>query len=191
MSYKNVLPLGLFHGLTETADSYILMIGEPSTGLSVPIRIQPHEACTICTILEQDKDATKKMTDTYQLLDKIMKVFGLGVKEAHIDDLQAGIFRSSILMTDGFNAMTIECSASDAIIISIIEECPLLMNNKILDEAGCEFSALEDNLPPNKKGKRNQLDELRKELEDCEAREDYEKAAEIQSQIDELLRQSE
>lgn len=181
MAYKTVFATELFHGMTEAENSFILMVGEPNGSLSVPLMIKVHEAQAL---LDQQEPNAKTPPNTYRLLHDSLYQFGLAIKELHIDSLCEGMFHASVIVTDGFNEQTIACNAGDAAVLSILEGCPLLMESKVLDEAGCRNDSLINNLPQHKRSQEPTLEDLYEQLRECEENEDYEQAAIIQSMID-------
>ena len=64
-----------------------------------------------------------------------------------------------------------------------------MIERRVLDETSMEPGALEDNLPQNRNNAARTADtieQLEAQLRECEQREDYEQAAQIMEQINQL-----
>lgn len=184
MDYINVIPLEIHEGMSEN-DCCVLMVLDPDTQKVVPVVITYTEVQALIAAM---KAPDGKMEGPYGLTNSILNQFMLEMKEARIDNLIDGIFKASVVVGDGFNQSNIQCRVSDAIIMSVLAGCPLMMNPQVLQDAGCPANALIDNLPQRKRLNEQEptLEQLLEEQRQCEEREDYERAAELQQQIERL-----
>ena len=184
MDYINVIPLEIHEGMSER-DSCVLMVLEPTSQKAVPIVISYSEVQALLATLQS---ATAKIPGPYNLTNNIMRQFMLETKEARIDNLIDGVFKASIVVGDGFNQHTIACRVGDAVVMSAMTECPLMMNMRVLQDAGCPANSLIDNLPKRtpEAVQQQTLQQLLEEQRECEESEDYERAAELQRQIERL-----
>ena len=166
---KQVFPLSIQSGMSQSG-SYILMLCEPVSGLQIPIFIGAHEAEGILLAKETAH---------------IMNDYGLTIKEVTIDNVMEGIFYATIHMTDGFNEKHFDSRTSDAITLALHCDCPIMVADDVLEETGVKMEAavslFADNDDP-----RHEIARLEEDLRLCEEREEYEKAAEIQKQIEQL-----
>lgn len=163
-------------------DSYVLMLAVPTTGMNVPIVIGDTEAQVI--VMAQEGVKAKRPL-THDLLNNLMQEFELTLKRVTVDRFEEGIFYSTLYVSDGFNERKIDSRTSDAVVLSIMQGCPILVSNKVLDETAVEPFALDDNAQNTDDGAET-IEELEKQLQQCLETENYEMAAELQARIDEL-----
>lgn len=160
--------------------SYILMLCEPESGMQVPIFIGAHEAQGI--LLAKEEVKTRRPM-THELMMSVMNEYGLTLKEVSIDRVSEGIFYATLHMSDGFNSRTFDSRSTDAITLALLSDCPIMMAENVLEETGVKMKN-------EKLGVKNPADanieELEDELRRCEEKEEYERAAEIQKQIEKL-----
>lgn len=182
MSYTQVYPLQISQTMSMS-DAYVLVLDAPDTGKQVPVIIGEPEAQAIVMAIEQ-RQARRPLT--HQLINNIMEQYMLILKQVTIDRFDEGIFYSTLYISDGFTEKRIDSRTSDAIVLALMQGCPIMMAQNVLDETSMEPGALEDNLPQNKAKLPNPdetLDQLETLLRQCEENEDYEQAAEIMKRI--------
>lgn len=185
MSYTQVYPLQISQTMSMS-DAYVLVLDAPDTGKQVPVIIGEPEAQAIVMAIEQ-RQARRPLT--HQLINNIMEQYMLILKQVTIDRFDEGIFYSTLYISDGFTEKRIDSRTSDAIILALMQGCPIMMAQNVLDETSMEPGALEDNLPRNKAQLPNPdetLDQLETLLRQCEENEDYEQAAEIMKRINRM-----
>lgn len=174
---KPVFPLTIQNGMSQSG-SYILMLCEPQSGIQVPIFIGAHEAQGI--LLAKEEVKTRRPM-THQLIVKIMDQYGLSLKHVSIDRVSDGIFYATLHITDGFNTRTFDSRPSDAISLALLSHCPILMDDNVIEETGVTIPNA--NQYPETP---NSIQQLEEQLRRCEESEEYERAAEIQQQIENL-----
>lgn len=174
---KRVFPLTIQSGMSQSG-SYILMLCEPESGVQVPIFIGAYEAQGI--LLAKESVKTRRPM-THELMMKVMEEYGLSLKEVSIDRVNEGIFYATLHMTDGFNTRTFDSRSSDAITLALLADCPIMMEESVIEETGVRMEG--DSIMVKEE---NTLEELEAELRRCEENEEYERAAEIQQQIEKL-----
>ena len=185
MSYTQVYPLQISQTMSMS-DAYVLVLDAPDTGKQVPVIIGEPEAQAIVMAIEQ-RQARRPIT--HQLINNIMEQYMLILKQVTIDRFDEGIFYSTLYISDGFTEKRIDSRTSDAIVLALMQGCPIMMAQNVLDETSMEPGALEDNLPRNKAQLPNPdetLDQLETLLRQCEENEDYEQAAEIMKRINRM-----
>lgn len=171
---KQVYPLTIQSGMSQSG-SYVLMLGEPESCMQVPIFIGAHEAQGI--LLAKETVQTRRPM-THELMTGIMKEYGLTLQQVTIDRVEEGIFYATLHMSDGFNEKRFDSRTTDAITLALLCDCPIMMADSVIEETGMR---VEDESP-----KVETIEELEQELVECEEREDYERAAEIQKEIERL-----
>lgn len=175
---KRVFPLTIQSGMSQS-ESYILMLCEPESGIQVPIFIGAHEAQGI--LLAKEEVKTRRPM-THELMMHVMEEYGLGLKEVSIDRMCEGIFYATLHMTDGFNSRDFDSRASDAITLALLADCPIMMAESVIEESGVRMEGVESE--KWKVESENSIEELEEELKRCEENEEYERAAEIQKEIE-------
>lgn len=180
--YTQVYPLQLSRGVAMS-DSYILVLDAPEVHKHVPILIGESEAQAIILAIEQ-KEVARPLTHT--LICNLMEEYMLTLKQVTIDRFEEGIFYSSLCMNDGFSDKNIDCRASDAVVLALLNQCAIMMDINVLNDTCMDPGAIEGNLPRNKTVVDESLEELEARLRKCEENEDYEQAAEIMKLIERL-----
>ena len=176
---KRVFPLTIQSGMSQSG-SYILMLCEPESGIQVPIFIGAYEAQGI--LLAKEEVKTRRPM-THELMMKVMEEYGLSLKEVSIDRVSEGIFYATLHMTDGFNLRTFDSRSTDAITLALLSDCPIMMEESVIEETGVK---MENDELSVKNSAAASLEELEAELKRCEENEEYERAAEIQQQIEKI-----
>lgn len=171
---KQLIPVTLQNGPAQSG-SYILMLLEPDSRRQVPIIVGSAEGQAI--LLAQQEVPTRRPM-THQLMARIMDTYGIHLTKVVIDHVNEGIFYSTLYLTDGFNEKTLDSRTTDAIAFALHCGAPILAEDTVIDE-----TAIAAPTPTENKSKPT-LQELEDELRRCEESEDYERAAELQKQID-------
>lgn len=174
---KRVYPYSVGEGPSQNG-SFIITLAEPDSARVVPIFIGRDEAQSILLAL---KMISARRPLTHELMQHVMEDFGLTVTLVTIDRVVEGIFYSTVHVTDGFNEKLFDSRTSDAINMAILWACPIMMDENVLAETSAPLS-------PDAASPQARLAALEKELHQCELSENYERAAEVQQQI-ELLKQ--
>ena len=176
---KQVYPATIQSGAAQTGN-YILMLLEPEGNRQMPIIIGQSEAQGI--LLAKQHVATRRPL-THQLMVNTLEAYGLSLMEVTIDRVVEGIFYATLHLTDGFNRKDIDCRATDAITLALLTDAPILVDDTVMEETSMRMERVpEENAAPT-------LQQLHEELQRCEEAEDYERAAEIQKQIEQLQKQ--
>lgn len=178
---KRVYPLTIQSGMSQS-DSYILMLGEAGTGVQIPIFIGGYEAQSI--LLAQEGVDTRRPL-THRLMSNLMDEYALTLQQVTIDRVSEGIFYATLHVSDGFNTKQLDSRTSDAIVLALLKGCPILVAEQVIEETGVKSSEVGVR---SSKTSAQTLEALEAELRRCEEREDYERAAEIQRQIEKLKR---
>lgn len=181
--YIQVYPFSISNGMS-LHDSYILVLDVPEVKKQVPILIGESEAQAIILSIEQ-KETQRPLTHT--LICNLMEEYMLSLKRVTIDRFEEGIFYSTLHMSDGFTEKRIDARTSDAVVLALLEHCEILMDMNVLRETSMDPGALTHNIEPDAEADRAELlQDLEDQLRQCEENEDYEQAAEIMKQIEEL-----
>ena len=173
---KQVIPLTIQNGLSESG-SCILMLAEVDGDRSIPIFTGAHEAQNI--MLAASGEQTRRPM-THQLMAAMMNEYGLTLREVTIDRVEEGIFYATLHVTDGFNVRHFDARPTDAVALALLAGCKIMVDECVIEETSVKSSNLAASPQPTT------VEALEAELRRCEETEDYERAAEIQKQIEQL-----
>ena len=181
------------------SNSYVCILSEIRGFRKLPIIIKTSDAQTIAMNFE--KMSLSRPT-THDLVKSISDLFDLDCREIQIYQILEGIFYARLVITNGFDEFEIECSAGDALALSLNFDCPIFVDEKVLESAGIttdeEGNPLESDTNEEveksnevinknvKSGVTFSVDELTKLLETAVNNEDYELAAKYRDKISEL-----
>ncbi|MBQ9473868.1 MAG: bifunctional nuclease family protein [Bacteroidales bacterium] len=180
MKYLPVHPLEIRYGGSES-NSGVLMLLQPDTSRYIPILIGAQEAQSILMAAE-GKKAKRPMP--HDLIEAICDAFDLHITSVTIDKFEEGVFYATIHMKDTFVEKHIDCRTSDAVLLALQNQIEILIAESVLDETGVDVNQLAGSpAAQNPREERSMLEDL---LREAEEREDYERAAEIQSRLDKL-----
>lgn len=168
---KRVYPTTIQSGASQTGN-YLLTLLEPEGGTQVPIIVGQSEAQSI--LLAKEGVATRRPM-IHEVVMNILDTYGLELRRVTIDRVVEGVFYATLHLSDGFNEKQIDSRSSDAITLALYHDTPILMDESVLEETGVKAEKSE-----------MKIEDLEKELQRCEEAEDYERAAEIQKQIERL-----
>lgn len=170
----------------STTNSYIIVMYEPTTKTTIPVLIGEHEAQAII-IAKENIEMRRPLT--HKLLCNICNEFSLEIQSVVIDKFNEGIFYTSIYITDGIgSSRRIDSRTSDAIAIALSMHVPVLITPEVLAETGIQNSDIENRMDTenDQNSQHYTIEELEEQLQQLLEDEEYEKAADIQRQIDEL-----
>lgn len=173
---KQVHPFTIQSGMSQSG-SYILMLLEPESQRQIPIIIGAHEAQGI--LLAKETVRTRRPM-THELMAHMMEAYGLTLTQVTIDRVLDGVFYATLHVSDGFNTKQLDSRTTDAITLALLTDAPIMVDDNVLDETGVATTPETSSSTPT-------LEALEAELHRCEEAEDYERAAEIQKQIEKLF----
>ena len=176
---KQVYPVTIQSGMSQSG-SYLLMLHEPLESRQIPIIIGPGEAQSI--LLAQNPEECNKIRRplTHQLMVQMMNTYGLSLKKVTIDKVVEGIFYATLYVSDGFNEHCLDSRTTDAVTLALLTGAPVYADERVIEETGVR---VENDHPTEKE---DSLEDLEEELRRCEENEDYERAAEIQMEIEKM-----
>lgn len=171
---KQVLPLAIEGGMSQSG-SFVLMLCELDGDRQMPIVIGAAEAQAI--LLAKEAVETRRPL-THETMVHVMQQFGLTLKRVTIDRVVDGVFYATLHISDGFNTQQTDSRTTDAVTLALLSEAPIYVDDKVLEECSVRIEKTDEGEPT--------VEELEAALRLCEETEDYERAAEIQAQIDNL-----
>jgi bifunctional DNase/RNase len=142
---------------------------------------------------------------THDLMKTVCDTFALELQYIYISKLLDGVFYSNLVFTNAIETVEIDSRTSDALALAVRFECPIYVNENILEEAGVEADAnLDTGIPANEGDLEKKIEELtsvtaqpgsstnyndmtNEELNDALSHaidhEDYERAARIRDEL--------
>ena len=176
---KQVIPSRIESGMSQSG-SCILMLEEITGERQVPVVIGRGEAHNLLLALHPETSGKIRRPMTHRLMTNLLDAFGLSLKQVTIDRVLEGVFFATLHVSDGFNEKQLDSRTTDAVTLALITGAPILMAEEVLEEAGVRME------PAKKTDEPTTIEALEAELRECEEREDYERAAEIQKRIDHM-----
>ncbi|HPD33327.1 MAG TPA: bifunctional nuclease family protein [Bacteroidota bacterium] len=191
---------------TPGGNAFGLILKEVNGSRRLPIIIGAFEAQSIAFEIE-NIDPPRPMT--HDLIKNILITFGYKLNSIIIDSLDEGTFHAKLNFDE--EGVQIDCRPSDAIAIALRMNAPIYVNEDILDEAGVspqigesEEYQNEDDDEPEDYGNfpksepepehystgNKKLDILQSRLDRAIEEENYELAAKLRDEIQNLLRNS-
>jgi bifunctional DNase/RNase len=186
--------LGLSSNHSQSG-SFTLVMGEVDGVRRLPIVIGMFEAQAIAIEIEK---IIPNRPMTHDLFKSFSDSFQFEIEKIVISEMKEGVFYAQIHSKNEKALAEIDSRPSDAIAIAVRFGTPIFCNEKVLSEAGIEFTE-EDKQEPTKKASKSvsgkgappkenslkdfSLDKLNTMLDKAIDDEDYEKAARIRDEI--------
>jgi len=178
-------------------DAFVLIMHELESDLKLPIVIGAFEAQSIA--LELEKNIVPPRPLTHDLFKIMANAFNIQVLRVVIYRLEEGIFYSNMLCVQYGEERVIDARTSDAIALALRFNAPIYTYKWILEKAGIYIPLSGDEkhqtVRPSLDGVDDSDDELRnpyskftlselkRMLDDCIEKEEYEMAALIRDEI--------
>jgi len=120
----------------NTSGAFALILDELNGSRKLPIVIGGFEAQAIAIALEKKIKTTRPLT--HELFKSFADKFNIKLNHVIIHKLIDGVFFSNIVCEKKNKIIKIDSRTSDAIALSLRFSTPILVNKKVLDEAGFE-----------------------------------------------------
>jgi bifunctional DNase/RNase len=196
MKRKKLKVLGLSYSQTQ-AGSYIVVLSEVKGNRKIPVVVKATDAQQIALKLEKIKSPRPL---THDLFKSLTDSFSIDVQEVFIQTIVEGVFYCKIVTNNGVEDIEIECNIGDAITLSLIYSCPIMISEDVLSSAGININDdgteienddddddLHIEIKDAKPRKRIvSIEDLEKMMEKALENEEYEIAAELRDRIQEL-----
>lgn len=179
MTYVEVHLLQISSSHAQT-DSCVLALGREGMDSAVPIVIGLMEAHSIVISCQSDP---LKRPSTHLLLQNVLDELGIELTHVSIDRFEEGVFYASLHLSDGFNKKVVDSRTSDAVTLAILHKAPIMMSLDVWNDtsAPCEAFGIKKGIEEE-----NDLEELQRQLRQCEEEEDYERAEQLLKKINAL-----
>lgn len=189
--------MGISYSQTQSG-AYALLMIEENGERRIPIIIGGFEAQAIVIKLE-NLEPPRPLT--HDLIKKMADQFNIKVTEVMIYKLEEGVFYSKMVCDNGEKEYSIDSRTSDAVAVALRFECPIYIDNDILEKAQLTNTPSDADLvssgepgtlnEPNSKYSSLTDDELYKLIDDAVKTEDYERAASIRDEIEKRKKKNE
>ena len=175
----------------SSSGAYALVLGEVKGKRKLPIVIGGAEAQSIAIEMENMRPSRPL---THDLFQNTLSVFGMEVTEVVIHKMSEGIFYAQLVVSDGIREERIDSRSSDAVAIAVRFGCPIRCSAQVMEAAGVELDATDQDAPEESPQAVSQeemddapsLEDLKRQLTEAIATENYERASELKKQIDGL-----
>ena len=175
----------------SSSGAYALVLGEVKGKRKLPIVIGGAEAQSIAIEMENMRPSRPL---THDLFRNTLSVFGMEVTEVVIHKMSEGIFYAQLVVSDGIREERIDSRSSDAVAIAVRFGCPIRCSVQVMEAAGVELDATDQDAPAESSQAVSQedqddapsLEDLKRQLDEAIATENYERASELKKQIDAL-----
>ena len=138
---KEVKVLGLSYSQSSTG-SYVVVLSEKKGKRKLPIVIKPSDAQQIALKIEGVKSPRPL---THDLFKSVVESYMIDVQEVYIYAILEGVFYTKLVTSNGIDDIEIECTAGDAMALSVIYKCPIFVKDEIMESAGIVISSEEGN----------------------------------------------
>ncbi|MCS7081584.1 MAG: DUF151 domain-containing protein [Bacteroidetes bacterium] len=175
--------------------AYALILQEVAGSRRLPIIIGAFEAQAIAIELEKVRPPRPM---THDLMRNMLEALNVHVQEVYIHDLRDGTFYAQIRYEHNGLEDALDARPSDAIALAVRVEAPIYVAESVLEEAGIpvEPESEEEHSPtsPPRRARgasrADRLAELQEALQRAIENEDYELAARLRDEIEQLKRSS-
>lgn len=202
MSKKREIKIMGLSYAQSSIGSYVVVLAEKIGHRKLPIIVKPNEAQLIALKVEGVISPRPTMVDVFK---NSFDSFGIDCQEVVIYKVAEGIFYTKLLLFDGVDTSLIEATAGEAITIALTFDCPIYIEEEVMDVCGIYLDDNGNVLPDENQNnnlddydndlsirrrtsKSEQvitIDELEKLMNDALEREEYEVAAELRDKISE------
>jgi bifunctional DNase/RNase len=180
----------------SSGGAYALVLGEVEGNRRLPIIIGAFEAQAIALELEKIQPPRPM---THDLLRDTFQELDVDVTEVVIDELREGTFFAKIRYRHNGDEHQLDSRPSDAVALAVRVDAPIFVAPMVLDEAGIVaedesgISSITQQAEEASAGEEEEeisggteLERKQKQLEKAVEKEDYERAAELRDEIQQL-----
>jgi bifunctional DNase/RNase len=148
--------IALSHSVTQS-HSFAVVLGEVDGTRRLPIVIGGFEAQAIAVALDNMKPSRPL---THDLMKTVCDTFGLELQYIYISKLLDGVFYSNLVFSNSIETSEVDSRTSDALALAVRFECPIYVNENILEEAGVEADASTEGAPASESDLERKIEEL-------------------------------
>jgi len=126
--------IALSHSVTQS-HSFAVVLGEVGGTRRLPIVIGGFEAQAIAVALDNMKPSRPL---THDLIKTVCDTFEIELEHVFITKLLDGVFYSNLICRKGNDTFEVDSRTSDALALAVRFDCPIYVEETILEEAGVE-----------------------------------------------------
>ncbi len=186
--------IALSHSVTQS-HSFAVVLGEVGGTRRLPIVIGGFEAQAIAVALDNMKPSRPL---THDLMKALCDTFDIQLEYIFISKLLDGVFYSNLVCKRGEDTYEVDSRTSDALALAVRFDCPIYVEESILNEAGVEADPNEETLATSETSREvaelsnpdvpmnysdMNITDLQVQLKSALDNEDYELAARIRDAI--------
>lgn len=172
-----------------TYDSYIAILSS-NIGLNIPVVIKLNE---VIAITKENNNI--KNNSIYNVLCDLLDLSDIVLNEIFIYSILEGIFYTKLIFIDSKNEkIEIDCSIGDALVMSVLNNCPIYTTRELIDSVGIKIDNdvdYDDNNELNDdeydttdyKNTEEIIKNIKEKIENAIKNEEYEKAAELRDKL--------
>lgn len=172
-----------------TYDSYIAILSS-NIGLNIPVVIKLNK---VIAITKENNNI--KNNSIYNVLCDLLDLSDIILNEIFIYSILEGIFYTKLIFTDSKNEkIEIDCSIGDALVMSVLNNCPIYTTRELIDSVGIKIDNdvdYDDNNELNDdeydttdyKNTEEIIKNIKEKIENAIKNEEYEKAAELRDKL--------
>jgi bifunctional DNase/RNase len=120
-------------GVESESEAPVVLLRAEGEDRVLPIWIGQPEATAIMLVM-QGIEPPRPLT--HDLLLNLVRSMGFDVERVEINDLDDGTFFADLVLTDGTNTVTVDARPSDSIAVALRAGAPILVDEKVMAEAG-------------------------------------------------------
>jgi len=190
MSRTKLVILGVSYNHSDNG-SCILVLSEVHGERKIPVVITTNDAIILTELLEAIDDNVP-ILNVYTTFTEALSMFNADVREVVITDFSEGIFKSLLVVGNYIEDYTVNSKLGDALILATLNKIPIYANVDVLDRTGILMSnegnitMEEDKVNRRERGPYLPQQDLEQQLADAITAEDFEKAAQIRDQINNM-----
>ena len=176
--------------------AYALILVEEEGQHRIPVVIGPSEAQSIAARLERVNLPRPLVHDLFR---SVVNGFGIRVKEVMISKFENGVFYSEMTLAADDREIVVDSRTSDAIAIAMRTHTPIFTTKEVVEKTGFLPEDTNPRRPVADEDEEIDLskvplhrfanEELKRMLDVCIRKEEYEKAAEIKAVLDEKTKE--
>jgi len=170
--------------IVKTVHGNAVLLKPREMEIAVPIFIGSQE---MQAILMAREGMSLPRPMTHDLFLNMLFHVNLSIKRVEIHQIKDDVFHSRLIITGGEytseNPLILDSRSSDAIAVAIRKKAPIFMSSSVIEQTGIPLDFFLTEMEEDLSGKHKQL---REQLEQAVAEEEYEQAAEIRDLIKKL-----
>lgn len=160
-----------------------VLIRPVGSDIAVPIIIGQAEAQSI--MIGMANHAMPRPM-THDLLLSVIKHLDASISRVEITELKEGTFYARLVLSVNGKDLSVDSRSSDCIALAVRIKCPIYIDEQVVDEAGVSVNIIANSAETFRSNKEEELKQLKERLDKAVDEEDYEEAARLRDQIQEI-----